>query len=301
MSAEIIAAGAVVWRKTERNDIEIAVVHRPRYDDWTLPKGKIEPGETVIACAYREVQEETGLDFSFGPFIDYIEYLTDEGVKGVSYWAAECTSPDRKFQPNSEVDELLWWNISDALEKLTRDSDQEVLARFLEIPFDATPLIMLRHAKALAREDWQGEDEDRPLDITGQNQSRRMLSNLQVYLPQAIYTSDAVRCYDTVIGMARALAIEPIVSKELSEYTFKKNSDTVLDFIKDLAESVSKSETTTILCSHNPVLPKGLAKLLKKTTVDEKNLPSAKLQPGDAWIVFFKKKKVVQIDYLIAP
>lgn len=301
MTPEIVAAGAVIWRKTPKKDIEIAVVHRPRYDDWTLPKGKVEAGETVIACAYREAQEETGLEFTFGPFIDYIEYLTDEGTKGVSYWAAESKYEEKVFQPNSEVDQLQWWPIAEALEKLTRDSDQEVLAKFLEVPFDASALIMLRHAKALAREEWQGEDEDRPLEVIGQNQARRMLSNLHVFSPKDIYTSDAVRCYDTVIGMARAMGIDPVVSNELSEYTFKQAPQKALDYARDLADLVSKSESTAIVCSHNPVLPRMLAKLLKKSKISDKALPSARLQPGDAWIVFLKKKKVVQIDYLMAP
>jgi 8-oxo-dGTP diphosphatase len=300
MNPTVIAAGTVVWRKNKKR-IEIAVVHRPRYDDWSIPKGKVEGSESLIACAYREGQEETGLDFRFGPFVGQIEYLTEEGLKQVSYWAAELVENGKEFSPNSEVDQLLWLDIDSAIEKLSRESDKEILERFNDVPYQSTPLVLLRHAKALAREEWQGEDEDRPLEVRGQNQARRMLMNYLPFGIKEIHTSDAVRCYDTVTAMGRALGIEPLVAKDVSEYTFKKNKDKAIDYIKELSLYVSATNTPTIVCSHNPVLPKMLGKLLKKSKVAEKQLPAGKLQPGDAWIVFLSKKKVVQVDFLVAP
>ena len=301
MSSAIIAAGAVIWRKNAEKKIEIAVVHRPRYNDWTIPKGKLEVGETLISCAYREAQEETGLAFHFGPFLGSVQYATVDGQKIASYWAAKHIPQSHDFTPNSEVDRLEWWDTDKALKELTRDTDKEVLNLFLDSPYDATPLVLLRHAKALVREEWQGEDEDRPLEIIGQNQARRMMVNLAPYQIAEVHTSDAVRCYDTVIGFARALSIDPVITSDVSEYTFKKNKEKSLDFIKKLAEQVSQTESATVVCSHNPVLPKMLGKLLKKSKIADKELPAGKLLPGDAWVLFLKKKKVVQVDYLPAP
>ena len=301
MSTAIVAAGAVIWRKSADKKIEIAVVHRPRYNDWTIPKGKLEAGETLIACAYREAQEETGLTFQFGPFLGAVEYPTVDGTKVASYWAAKYIPQSHDFTPNNEVDLLEWWDAEKASKSLTRDTDRKIIKLFMDSPYDATPLVLLRHAKALAREEWQGEDEDRPLEVIGQNQARRMMVNLAPYQIAEVHTSDAVRCYDTVIGFARALSIDPLITSDISEYTFKKNKEKSLDFIKKLAEQVSQTESATVVCSHNPVLPKMLGKLLKKSKIAGKELPAGKLQPGDAWVLFLKKKKVVQVDYLPAP
>jgi len=298
MSDLVLAGGGVVWRKNNEGVIETAIVHRPRYDDWSLPKGKLDSGETLMACAYREIMEETGLQVRLGQFIGQIEYFSVDGQKQVSYWCAEAIEDGSDFKPNSEVDQLLWVDLDLALAKLSRESDIEILGKFISLDFDAKPLIMLRHAKALARKEWQGGDEDRPLEQTGQLQAKRMHSIYQVYGVDKVHTSDAVRCYDTVIGMTKALNIEPKIANQLSEYVFEKNKDKALDYAKDLAEEIADTGKTILLCSHNPILPRMLEKISKKSKVE---LPEFKLQPGDSWVVFFKKKKVVAIEVVPAP
>ena len=283
----------MIWRKRD-NQIQIALVHRPRYDDWSLPKGKQDPGESLIACAYRETLEETNLKVSFGPYIGDIEYFVAEGLKKVYYWSARLADDSPEFHPNEEVDLLEWHSLEDAIEKSTRDSDREIIEKFVNTPFDSYPLIMLRHAKALAREEWQGEDEDRPLEQLGQQQARRMLSLYQVYGLTEIHTSDAVRCHDTVEQMAHALKISLTITNKVSEYTWKKNKEKAIDYAKDLI----KVNEPVILCSHNPVLPRMMEKLTKKIDFD---YPSNKLEPGESWILHHNKKEVLQIDRLEAP
>jgi len=289
----IFAAGAVIWRRNEKN-VEIALVHRPRYDDWSLPKGKQDPGEAMISCAYREVIEETNLKVGFGPYIGDTEYFVADGLKKVHYWSARLAEDSPEFHPNEEVDLLEWHSIESALDKSTRDSDREIFQKFVTIPFDSYPLIMLRHAKALAREEWQGEDEDRPLQQLGQQQARRALSIYQVYGLTQIHTSDAVRCHDTVDQMAKALDIPLTITNKVSEYTWKKNKEKAIDYAKDLI----KVNEPVILCSHNPVLPRMMEKLTKKIDFD---YPSNKLEPGEAWVLHHDKKDVMQIDRLDAP
>jgi 8-oxo-dGTP diphosphatase len=289
----IFAAGAVIWRRSKKN-VEIALVHRPRYDDWSLPKGKQDPGEAMIACAYREVIEETNLKVAFGPYIGDTEYFVADGLKKVHYWSARLADNSPEFHANDEVDLLEWHSIESALEKATRDSDREIIETFLTIPFDSYPLIMLRHAKALAREEWQGEDEDRPLQQLGQQQARRALSIYQVYGLEQIHTSDAVRCHDTVEQMAKALEIPLTITNKVSEYTWKKNKEKAIDYAKELI----KVNAPIVLCSHNPVLPRMMEKLTKKIDFD---YPSNKLEPGEAWVLHHNKKDVMQIDRLDAP
>ncbi|MEI8066123.1 MAG: NUDIX hydrolase [Actinomycetes bacterium] len=294
MTPTVIAAGAVVWRKEAGDSVLVALVHRPRYDDWSLPKGKIEPGETLISCAYREVMEETNLPVNLGPYIGVVEYFVPDGLKQVHYWCARVEEDQYTFKANDEVDQMIWFSPSDAIEKATRESDREILAKFIESPYDSSVFVMLRHAKALARQEWQGDDDDRPLELTGQLQAKRMLSIYQVFGLKEIYTSDAVRCFDTVAILAKSLKIDVQVAQEISEYTFKKNKEKSRDFVKEL---IKKNETL-LICSHNPVLPKMLEKLTKKVDVEYEG---SKLLPGESWVLHHNKKEVLQVDRLPAP
>lgn len=127
---EVLAAGGVVWQPGGIDgEPEVLVVHRPRYDDWTLPKGKLEPGETLSLCALREVGEETGLDVELGPFVADVTYRDHRGRrKGVRYWSMAAVGGG--FVPNDEVDRVRWGSLADVRRALTHDVDREVLDRF---------------------------------------------------------------------------------------------------------------------------------------------------------------------------
>ena len=293
MSATIQAAGAVVWRKN-KDKTEIAIIHRPKYDDWTFPKGKLDTGEELISGAYREILEETGLDIELGPYLGAVEYESFEEAKHVSYWAAKALASSKDFHPNNEVDILEWHDIESARNKLTRDSDKEILEIFIDSPYQATKLIFLRHAKALARSEWQSGDEDRPLDNLGQLQAKRMHAIYQVFGISQIHTSDAVRCYDTVNPMVKGLGIRLEVTGKLSESTYKKDKEKAFDYAKDLI----KEDARILLCSHNPILPKMLNRLTKKSDVDA---DEGKLSPADGWVIHRSGKEIIQIDRIDAP
>jgi len=294
MIPTIVAAGGVVWRRDIDGEIEVLLVHRPRYDDWSLPKGKLEEGEALISCAYREVLEETGLSIKLGPYIGSVDYYVPDGLKRVSYWSASLIEDKSAFHVNDEVDQILWLDLESAAVKATRDSDQEILQRFALIPYDSSALIMLRHAKALERDEWQGGDEDRPLQLVGQLQAKRMLSLYQVFGLDEIHTSDAVRCLDTVAQMAKALQLTPVITNAVSEYTYKKSKEKSIEYAKELI----KKNKQVVLCSHNPVLPRMMEKLTKKIDFD---YPDNKLLPGEAWVLFHDRKEVLQIDRVAAP
>ena len=293
MSATILAAGAVLWRKSEKKKIEVLIIHRPKYDDWTFPKGKAEIGEPLIACAYREVLEETNIETAFGPYLGEVEYLTNDGKKKVSFWSAKVVK-EKDFKPNAEVDQLKWVEVAKVKELLTLDTDRKILEQFLQIEPDTKPLILLRHAKAVTRDEWQGEDDDRPLDSYGQNQAKRLLAMYQVFNLEQIHSSDAVRCYDTVVAIAKGLNIKLEVTGKLSESTFKKDKEKAFDYAKDLI----KLNESVLLCSHNPILPKMLNKLTKKSEVDA---DEGKLLPADGWVIHRIGKEVIQIDRIDSP
>jgi 8-oxo-dGTP diphosphatase len=297
MMNEILAAGGVLWRDNE-GGVEIAVVHRPRYDDWSLPKGKLDTGETLAQTAFREIKEETGIDSRLGPYLGTVEYFVPTGEKVVHYWAAKAMGDTTSFTPNEEVDEIRWLRIDDASDLLTRESDVEILENFERSPYDTTPLIFLRHAKALARGEWDGEDMDRPLAILGQRQAQKLFATLAPYKIEEIYSSDAARCLETVTPLAHSIGREVNIKRAISEYVFGKKPEKTLDYFKEIRNLVKEEKRSTLLCSHNPILPLMLATLGKKSKYV---LAHEKLEPGDAWVLHMKKKKIMQVDYIIAP
>ena len=291
---EIIhAAGAVLWRSGTK-EIEIALVHRPRYDDWSLPKGKLEDGESHIACAYREVLEETGVTPIFGPELGQAVYQVPEGEKVVRYWAAMASDAPLGKPDPIEIDEVIWLSPEAAKKKLTLKDDQKLVDFFLDFGPHTTPLVLLRHAKAVRREDWDGDDGDRPLDVTGQRQAKRLLPFYLPYDIKEIHTSDAMRCLETVQPFARALKIKTVTSKDLSEYGYALDKELSLIYVQELFES----NVSAIICSHNPVIPKLVKKILGKKNFKQLD---EKLSPGDAWVLHHRDGEIVAVDWIEEP
>ena len=290
----IYAAGAVLWRFGAKNRIEIALIHRPRYGDWSLPKGKLDANETMIGCAYREVMEETGHSAIFGPEIGDATYVVDGVTKLVKYWSAQAVGePTGKPNP-VEVDQILWLSPAEAHKKLTLDDDRSIVDFFLEFGTGTTALILLRHAKAIKREDWDGDDGDRPLGNLGQIQAKRLLSKYLPYAIKEVHSSDAMRCIETIEPMTRALQMHPIFSSDLSEYRFAKDKEVALDYAQDLMIR----NQNAIICSHNPILPKVLKKLIGKKNFKELD---QKLEPAEAWVLHHRDGEIIAIDWVSAP
>ena len=290
----IYAAGAVLWRFGAKKRIEIALIHRPRYGDWSLPKGKLDATETMIGCAYREVMEETGHSAIFGPEIGDATYVVDGVTKLVKYWSAQAVGePTGKPNP-TEVDEILWLSPADARKKLTLDDDRSIVDFFLEFGTGTTALVLLRHAKAIKREDWDGDDGDRPLGNIGQIQAKCLLSKYLPYAIKEVHSSDAMRCIETIEPMTRALQMHPIFSSDLSEYRFAKDKEAALDYAQDLMIR----NQSAIICSHNPILPKVLKKLIGKKNFKEL---VQKLEPAEAWVLHHRDGEIIAIDWTNAP
>ncbi|CAB4865760.1 MAG: NUDIX domain-containing protein [Actinobacteria bacterium] len=290
----IYAAGAVLWRLSKDNKVEIALIHRPRYDDWSLPKGKLDANETMIGCAHREVMEETGYSAIFGPELGFATYNFEGGSKYVKYWSAQAIGEPAGKPDPLEVDEILWLTPSQARKKLTLEDDRSIVDFFLEFGTGTTALVLLRHAKALKREEWDGDDDDRPLAHVGQIQAKRLLS---IYLPfaiQEVHSSDAMRCIETIEPMTRSLSMNPIFSSDLSEYRFAKDKEAALDYAQDLIQRGQSA----IICSHNPILPKLLKKLIGKKNFKELAL---ELNPAQAWVLHHRDGEIIAVDWVDAP
>lgn len=287
----IRAAGALLWRENANREIEIALIHRPKYDDWTLPKGKIEEGETALQCAYRELLEETGIKAAFTRQLGTVEYLESEQRKRVIFWAARCSLEASAFKENEEVDEMLWLSSEDALKVATHGSDREMIENFKGQEQHTDTLIILRHTKALERGDWDEEDSQRTLSEVGFDQAQLLLKHLEPFAIDEIYSSDYVRCVQTVTPLAhsRGLALTQVPS--LNEATFDEDPLRSVSF----ANALKQDEKNILICSHNPVIPTMLRGILN-TKLKNKDL--IKLEPGDAWIVHRVRGEIVGLDYL---
>jgi 8-oxo-(d)GTP phosphatase len=210
---QILAAGAVVWRDGP-GGIQVAVVHRPKYDDWTLPKGKCEPGEHVLLTAVREVEEETGQLVTLGRRLSPSYYKVDGRPKRVDYWAGRPVDPAAPFVPGHEVDDLAWLPMPAAAARLTYDRDVDLLEEFAGGPALTVPVILLRHASAGSRSSWDGADLARPLDARGAAGADRLARLLRCFGPGRVISSAAERCVATVRPFASLtgakIEIEPL-------------------------------------------------------------------------------------------
>ena len=290
----IEGAGAVLWQAIDDAEVKIAIIHRPRYDDWSLPKGGVDAGESHIQAAFREVLEETGVKAIFGPEIGTVDYEVNGVTKEVRYWLAEADQFNAATPNPEEVDVIEWVSISDAINKLSNSDDREIVRMAEEFGFGSTPLVLLRHAKALKRDQWDGDDGDRPLEHVGQIQAAKIPAIYAPYAIEKIYSSDAIRCVQTIEAMAAEYGITPIYSSEISEFGFERDSEKALDY----ALSVMLSDKPSVMCSHNPVLPKLVKKLIGKKNF--KRL-SAELKPGDSFVLHHRSGEVIAVDWTPAP
>ncbi len=288
------AAGAVLWRAPEPEKVEVALVHRPRYDDWTLPKGKVEPFEHDLAAAYREVLEETGVKAIFGPELGEIEYDAEGVDKKVRFWSARAHEYTQRVD-DGEVDEVRWLAPSEARVLLTYELDQRVLNSFLTIGTGTNAFILLRHCKAIKRSAWDGDDDDdRPLDAKGARQAARLVDIYRAYADVELHSSDATRSQQSLQPLVRERQDALITEPSVSEYGFKRDKVPARTKVLDLITL----DRTVLLCSHRLVLPALLEYALEDSRF---KIPTENLEPGAAWIIHSRSGVVTQVDHLEAP
>jgi len=293
------AAGAVTWREAD-DRLEVLLVHRDRYDDWTFPKGKLDPGESAPVAAVREVGEETGVRIRLGPLLTQHEYRmvrpTGGGVKQVTYWCARPVSPGASraaeaYVPNEEIDDVRWVDVDQAAETLTYARDAAVLEEFgRAVRADlhrTSPLVVLRHGDAAPRKSWKGDDTQRPLAPAGREQAQRVVPLLSAFDLRSAVTSSAKRCRQTVQpfvdtgGRKRRvrLVLEPGLSEE------KATRTRVASTIGPLLGRNKRA----VICTHRPVLPYVFEAL---------GLPATRLETGQLMVVHRRRGRVLGAELL---
>ena len=194
-SVEPAAAGGVVWRGAGA-DLEVLLVHRPSYDDWSLPKGKPDPGENLLHTAAREVHEETGLPVTIGPRLGSVSYPVKRRTKTVWYWSMRvdpgCTDDPHSLDAD-EVDDFAWLPLDLASRRVTYPADRRILSTFGEVGTVPVSLILIRHGRAGSRSQWPGPDDARPLAEKGLAQAAAIGSTVPSFAPRRLLSAPPPR------------------------------------------------------------------------------------------------------------
>jgi 8-oxo-dGTP diphosphatase len=255
---KIPAAGTLPWRVRDDGVLEVALVHRPRYDDWSWAKGKLDPGEDWAVAAARETEEESGLVVRLGPALPEARYtvLGPDGTpddKVVRYWSAQVTGGEGHLV--HEIDELVWLDVPSAHARLDYARDRDQLLALVRLQqtnrLDTWPLLLVRHAHAVARGKWRGKDRKRPLDPAGRRRAAELGPVLAAYGVRRLVSSPSERCVCTVEPYAVAAGLRIRTRRGLSEEGFEaapQLSHRLLGRLLDRGEP-------SLLCTHGPVLP----------------------------------------------
>ena len=277
------AAGGVVWRP-DKGKIEVALVHRPRYDDWSLPKGKLLDGEPVLAGAVREVVEELGSRVAVSRRVGDVSYGVPDGLKNVTYWVMRHL--DGRFSPNSEVDDVDWVRPKAARERLSYDVDRRVMADFAAVPIPDSMILLVRHAKAGKRSEWRGNDKQRPLEPAGEAQAARLANLLELFAPDRIVSADLTRCVETVRPLAERLGITTRIDPAFGDEAFTASPAATEDAMFALA----KPGKVSVISSQGVTIP-NLIDRLGRGVLD----PDTK--KGAFWALSVVDGTVVSMDY----
>ncbi|HTZ42566.1 MAG TPA: NUDIX domain-containing protein [Jatrophihabitans sp.] len=281
------AAGGVVWR-LDGPDLLVALVHRPRYDDWTLPKGKATASERLLLAAVREVAEETGANVEVGRRLAPVEYPVGDGRKRVTHWSMRYL--DGEHTPGDEVDRIGWLTVAEATQRLTYPMDRVVLADFARVPATARTVLLMRHARAGKRAEYAGDDRYRPLDKIGRRQARDSAAVLAAFRPRRVVAADRTRCEQTVAPLADRLGLAVRSGPEFSDESYLADPARTVRALHALAGEPG----STLICSQGEAIPGLLADL---------SVPGLARQArkGSLWALSLVGQRVAAADYYPYP
>lgn len=252
--SEVVSAGAVVLGPGGT----VLLVHRPKYDDWSFPKGKVDRGEHPTTAAVREVEEETGLRVRLGVPLADQRYLIRAGTKQVHYWVGRTVGEAdvSGYAPNAEIDEVAWFPVDKARRRLTYEYDVDTLGEALGQARKTRTLVVVRHSQARSRKAWRSDDRERPLLATGKQQAARLVPVLAAYDVRRLVSSGSTRCVQTLDPYAEAQGRRVRTDDRLSEEdaTGKGVAKVVRGFT-DWLEDRPSSAGGLVVCTHRPVLP----------------------------------------------
>ena len=279
---DIIAAGAIPWRVVD-GQLQVLVIHRPRYEDWSWPKGKLDPGESIPECAVREVREEVGLQVRLGIPLEATAYSVNRKAKVVYYWAAQLANGDEPQVDGDECDEARWVGAKQAKTMLSNPTDalplDDLTEAYLAGQLDTRSFMLVRHAKAKPRANWTREEGQRPLAATGRRQAQAVARLLSCWKPEHVATSPWLRCLQTITPYVTEQDIKPKMVGSMTEHAAQRKPEKTVKSLGKLLDKVRSQ----VLCTHRPVLPLILPLISARASqAVRKLLPTADpyLEPG---------------------
>ncbi|WP_127497385.1 NUDIX hydrolase [Actinoplanes solisilvae] len=277
MTGPVRAAGGVLVR-----DGKVCLVHRPRYDDWTLPKGHLHHDEHPIVGAAREVLEETGWPGRVRLALPSISYpLPDGRLKTVDYWLMEAAGEGGPVNDTDEVDRVEWLSFAEAAERVSYDDERSVLEHAAALPPITSVVVLVRHAHAGERKKWTGNDALRPIDPTGEQEAERFAALCGPIGPERLFAATPLRCKQTLEPLAATLGGAPIVVD--GAFAEPADADEAPAKAKLSAErllDLRDGGGVPAICSQGKIIPHLLATLL-----DEDDAEPYKTAKGDSWLL----------------
>ena len=276
----------MVWRPSA-GGVEVCLVHRPRYDDWSLPKGKLEPDEHPLLAAVREVAEESDVRAVPQVRLPPVSYVSDGRPKVVEFWSMRAAGTGG-FQADTEVDEVRWLAPDAAGQLVSYSHDARVLRDFTALPPVTSVLTVVRHAPAGKRATWSGPDAARPLDHDGVARARALAPLLALTRPERLLSATPRRCVQTLDPLAELLDRPIEVDSAFDEPAPGQDPDeNALAAAARLAE-LAITGTPAAVCSQGKVIPPALARLAGTDTAED--YPTAK---GGAWLLAFTAERLL--------
>ena len=231
------------------------MVHRPKYDDWVLPKGHVEPGELIPETACREFQEETGYRAAITMPIGIVDYPVDGTIKRVYWFLGKLASSQAgEVLDDREIDSVAWKRIDKALDLLTYNNEKEVVLQAARLPATRQVLVV-RHAKALGRKGWRKDDWLRPLAARGRRQAQQLTQLLNAYAVNALASSPSTRCLETLQPFAGQNQIVIDQVEAFSEEGAMLDPAGVGRAMAGLRAQALLTGEALAVCGHRPVLP----------------------------------------------
>ncbi|WP_431728970.1 NUDIX hydrolase [Verrucosispora sp. TAA-831] len=287
---EIRAAGGVVWRPGPHDDVQVCLVHRPRYGDWTLPKGKLEPGEHPLEAAVREVAEEADVRAAPEVRLPSVRYRSEGSLKEVDYWSMRAMGTGG-FQPGTEVDAVRWLDVDDAVALASYPHDAEVLAAFAALPRVTATMVLVRHGHAGKRLTWSGPDTARPLDDRGWSQARAVAPLIALTWPSRLLSASPRRCVQTLDPAAETLDLPIEISGDLDEPLAGQQPDERVLAAAARMAALAASGARTAVCSQGKVIPGALERLAGQNG-------DYATDKGTGWLLAFSGDRLVAADRL---
>lgn len=292
----MLAAGAVLWRGDihDLDTVEVAVIHRPSYDDWSLAKGKVDPGESLPTTAAREILEETGYEIRLGKLLGKVTYPVLDRTKIVYYWTGEVLGGG--FTPNEEVDELRWLPLPEARALLSYEVDRHVLDKAEKrFRLPATSRILyVRHGRAHQRRNWEGDDNLRPLDKKGRRQAEMLVPMLLPYKPVAVYSAEPERCQATAAPLADELNVDVVVDPLFGDEAWLRNEVECKRRFTGLIDSGG----TSVVVGQGIAIPEMIAWLSANGRLP---LDEVEAKKASVWVLSFNGGQLTGADYLASP